>query len=257
MKMIAIIVPCFNEEKRMDISRWQTIVNRFAGCHWVFVNDGSSDNTSLLINKLTGQNVYQLDLPTNHGKGNAIRAGLLYIINPSPLTLIAELDFSRIGYIDSDGAFDTLDIELLLTAAEEKIELVPAYNVVIGSRVKLAGRQIERKRARHYLGRLISTFVCQGWEEAPYDTQSGFKIFGLDSSFREAVKTPFRTSWFFDIELLLRLDASDSLRIWEVPLMKWEDIGESSIKVSKYLSICRQIITIRSLVKFRSKGGKI
>lgn len=255
--MIAIIVPCFNEEKRMDISRWQTIVNMFAGCHWVFVNDGSSDRTSSLINKLAGQNVYQLDLPTNHGKGNAIRAGLLHVINPSPMTLLAELDFSRIGYIDSDGAFDLLDIELLLSTAEEKMESASPYKVIIGSRVKLAGRQIERNKIRHYLGRLISTFICQGWEDAPYDTQSGFKIFSLDSSLREAVKTPFRTSWFFDIELLLRLDTLDSLRIWEVPLMRWQEIGEGSIKGSKYLSICRQIITIRSLVKFHSKNGKI
>jgi dolichyl-phosphate beta-glucosyltransferase len=167
------------------------------------------------------------------------------------------LNFSRIGYIDSDGAFDLLDIELLLSTAEEKIESVSPYKVIIGSRVKLAGRQIERNKTRHYLGRLISTFICQGWEEAPYDTQSGFKIFSLDSSFREAVKTPFRTSWFFDIELLLRLDTLDSLRIWEVPLMRWEEIGESSIKGSKYLSICWQIITIRSLVKFHSKNRKI
>ena len=255
--MIAMVVPCFNEENRMDISKWQTIVNRFAGCHWVFVNDGSSDRTSSLINKLTGQNVHQLDLPTNHGKGNAIRAGLLHVINPSPMTLLAELDFSRIGYIDSDGAFDLSDIELLLSTVEEKMKSVQPYKVIIGSRVKLAGRQIERSKIRHYLGRLISTFVCQGWEEAPYDTQSGFKIFRLDSFFREAVKTPFRTSWFFDIELLLRLDTLDSLRIWEVPLMKWEEIGESTISGSKYLSIFRQIITIRSLVKFHSKNGKI
>jgi len=256
MKMIAIIVPCFNEEKRMDISEWQRIVNRFADCQWVFVNDGSSDRTSSLINKLTGRNVYQLDLPTNHGKGNAIRAGLLHIIEPSPMTLLAELDFSRIGYIDSDGAFDLLDIELLLSTAEEKMESVPPCKVIIGSRVKLAGRHIERSKIRHYLGRLIATFVCQGWEKAPYDTQSGFKIFSLDSSFREAVKTPFKTSWFFDIELLLRLDTLDSLRIWEVPLMRWEEIGESSINSSKYLSICRQIIIIRSLVKIHSKSGK-
>ena len=257
MKVIAIVVPCFNEEKRMDISKWQTIVNTFASCQWVFVNDGSSDGTSLLLNQLTGQNVYQIDLPTNHGKGNAIRAGLLHVINRSSMTPLAELEFSTIGYIDSDGAFDLLDIELLLSVAEEKMESVPPYKVIIGSRVKLAGRHIERSKLRHYLGRLIATYVCQGWEKAPYDTQSGFKIFSLDSSFREAAKTPFKTSWFFDIELLLRLDTLDSLRIWEVPLMKWEEIRESSITGSKYLSICRQIITIRSMVRIHSKSGKI
>jgi dolichyl-phosphate beta-glucosyltransferase len=256
MKMLAMVVPCFNEEKRIDISAWQTIVNKFDGCAWIFVNDGSSDRTSSLLNKLEGENVYQLDLPTNYGKGNAIRAGLNHVINPSPFTLLSKLNFSRVGYIDSDGAFDFVDIETLLSIAEEKMELVPPYKVIIGSRVKLAGRQIKRSKIRHYLGRLISTFICQEWEQAPYDTQSGFKIFSLDASFREAVKTPFRTSWFFDIELILRLDNLDSIRIWEVPLVKWEEIGESSIKGARYLDICRQIITIRSLVKVHSKNRK-
>ena len=167
------------------------------------------------------------------------------------------MNFSAIGYIDSDGAFDLLDVGLLFSTAKEKMNSVPAFKVIIGSRVKLAGRQIERNKLRHYLGRLISTFICLGWEKAPYDTQSGFKIFCLDSSFRDAVKAPFETSWFFDIELMLRLDALSSLRIWEVPLMKWMEIGESSIKSSKYFDIFRQILTIRSLVKSQLKGGKI
>ena len=61
IKMIAIIVPCLNEEKRMDTSRWQTIVNSSANCHWVFVNDGSLDRRNSLNNELTAQN-----LPNNY-----------------------------------------------------------------------------------------------------------------------------------------------------------------------------------------------
>jgi hypothetical protein len=64
----------------------------------------------------------------------------------------------------------------------------------------------------------------------------------------QAVKTPFKTSWFFDIELCLRLESMAPLRIWEVPLMKWEEVGYSSIRVSRFFDISRQIITIRSLV---------
>ena len=134
---------------------------------------------------------------------------------------------------------------------------MPPYRLIIGSRVKLSGREIERNNLRHYFGRLISTFICLGWEKAPYDTQSGLKIFKLDSSFREAVKLPFKTSWFFDIELILRLDELNSLRIWEVPLMKWEEIGESSIKGTRFTNILRQIITVRSLVKLHSENRKI
>jgi dolichyl-phosphate beta-glucosyltransferase len=255
MNVIAMVVPCFNEEKRINISKWQTIINEFPECYWIFVNDGSSDATSIKLGELTGKNVLKLDLPTNHGKGNAIRAGLNYAIN-APV-FARPHDFSRIGYIDSDGAFDLDDIRMLFSAAQEKRDSMPGFKVIIGSRVKLAGRQIQRNKRRHYLGRLISTFICLGWEKAPYDTQSGFKIFDLDLSFREAVNSPFKTSWFFDIELILRLDALGSLKIWEVPLLKWEEIGESSIKTTKYLNILRQIITIRSLVKTDSKNRKL
>jgi glycosyltransferase involved in cell wall biosynthesis len=255
--MIAMVVPCFNEEKRMIISKWQTIVDEFPECHWFFINDGSTDGTSHVLNKLTGENVFKLDLSRNHGKGNAIRAGFDHALNLLQQPSQARVDYSRIGYIDSDGAFDLYDIRMLFSAAQEKMDSMPGFKVIIGSRVKLAGRQIQRNKRRHYLGRLISTFICLGWEKAPYDTQSGFKIFDLDSSFREAVNSPFKTSWFFDIELILRLDTLGSLKIWEVPLLKWEEIGESSIKTTKYLNILRQIVTIRSLVKTDSKNRKI
>jgi len=156
MNMIAMVVPCFNEEKRIDISKWQSIVDNFADCHWIFINDGSSDGTSLLLKKLMGDNVHQLDLATNHGKGNAIRAGLNHVITPPPISSLALLNFSKVGYIDCDSAFELSDIKMLFSTAQERIELEPKYKVIIGSRVKLAGRQIERNKIRHYLGRLIS-----------------------------------------------------------------------------------------------------
>lgn len=38
--------------------------------------------------------------------------------------------------------------------------------------------------------------------------------------------------------------------------MKWNEVDESSITCSKYFSIARQIITIRSLVKSYCKNQK-
>jgi dolichyl-phosphate beta-glucosyltransferase len=259
--VIAIVVPCFNEEKRINISYWKSNVDKFVDCQWIFVNDGSTDNTRLILNQITGENVHHLDLPTNNGKGNAIRAGFNHVIDfprtCAGMTSPSKLNFSRIGYMDSDGAFDLSDIQALFALTEEKIKLVPPYKVIIGSRVKLAGRQIDRSKIRHYLGRLIATFICLGWEKAPYDTQSGFKIFCLDSTFRDAVNAPFKTSWFFDIELILRLDTLHSVMIWEEPLMKWNEVGDSSITISTYFNIFRQIFTIRALVKRHSKKNTI
>jgi glycosyltransferase involved in cell wall biosynthesis len=80
--VLAIVVPCFNEESRFSVLQWQSIVSSFTQCHWIFVDDGSLDNTSMLLDQLTGANVHRLDLPTNNGKGNAIHAGLNFAVTP-------------------------------------------------------------------------------------------------------------------------------------------------------------------------------
>jgi glycosyltransferase involved in cell wall biosynthesis len=246
--MLAIVIPCFNEAKRFDVARWRVVTQSFENCHWFFVNDGSSDETGTILRGLVGENIHHLDLQANLGKGNAIRAGFNQIINQS-LGTQSQIPFLSVGYMDSDGAFGLTDIELLFCEATTKLNLTSNYRTIIGSRIKLSGRQIKREALRHYLGRMINTFICFGWDNAPYDTQSGFKIFRFDQIFRDAVKQPFLTSWFFDIELILRLEALDSLGIWEIPLMEWDEVGGSQIRFSKYPSIFLQIIKIRFMVR--------
>jgi dolichyl-phosphate beta-glucosyltransferase len=253
--MLAIVVPCFNEEKRLNVETWKGITRQFVNCHWFFVNDGSTDATSELLIQLIAPNVHYLDLPQNVGKGEAIRSGFHHILTRPPESLDGiSARFSRIGYIDADGAFEASDLESVFAESSEKLETGSGFNILIASRVKLSGRDIKRNLHRHYLGRLISTFICIGWKSAPYDTQSGFKIFRLDSHFREAVRDPFITSWFFDIELILRLENLDASGVWEVPLMRWNEIENSSIKVSKYINVIQQIIRIRLLVRRQIKS---
>jgi hypothetical protein len=95
--------------------------------------------------------------------------------------------------------------------------------------------------------------ICLGWKSAPYDTQSGFKIFRLDDFFKLSIESPFLTRWFFDIELLLRLERMKLLKVWEYPVMTWREIEGSSIRVSNHLSILIQILRIRALVARQSK----
>jgi glycosyltransferase involved in cell wall biosynthesis len=71
--MLAIIVPCFNEAIRFNVSQWQSVVEKFSNCHWFFVNDGSTDNTSLILKGLVGENIHCIDISSNVGKGNAIK----------------------------------------------------------------------------------------------------------------------------------------------------------------------------------------
>jgi dolichyl-phosphate beta-glucosyltransferase len=242
--MNAIVVPCFNEESRFDLQYWIKIIDEVPNCYWLFVNDGSSDGTAILLRKISRENVRVIDLEENVGKGEAIRAGFEIAINES-----GGRKWTSFGYIDSDGAFAIDDILDVVQKSSDYFQPDSGFKAVIGSRVKLAGRKIDRSLTRHYLGRMIATYICFGWKLAPYDTQSGFKIFHFDAFFEEAVKQPFRTSWFFDIELMLRLENRQSFKAWEIPVNAWFEIGQSRIRKRSIFIILLEIYRIRNIVK--------
>lgn len=239
--MIAIVVPCFNEATRFDLAYWTEIVESIPDSIFIFVNDGSTDDTLKVISFIKKDNVFSVNLLKNLGKGEAIRFGLNFALqkfNPQSL-----------GFIDSDGAFSPIDIRNIIAAANFKFLPPSKITCLIASRVALSGRNIERSKFRHYLGRIIVSYVCLGWNHPPYDTQSGFKIFKCDSDFVEAIANKFATRWFFDIEILLRISRVRMDRVWEVPLESWREIGNSSINSREFGRVIREIRTIRKLVK--------
>ena len=141
------IVPCYNEESRWSTHYWESIISE-SSCNWIFVDDGSSDDTYSKICELEGANVKSLRLNRNEGKSRALISGFR-------IALDAETKF--VGFMDSDGAFQIEDILRIEHLANEKIQLSSSF-MVWGSRVALAGHDIVRTKSRHYLGRLIHTF---------------------------------------------------------------------------------------------------
>jgi hypothetical protein len=130
---------------------------------------------------------------------------------------------------------------------------------MLSSRVALAGREIRRNPSRHYLGRVVATFLTRSWIDAPYDTQSGFKIFSNTESLRSALENDFKTSWFVDIEILTRIGNSNGglLNIWEEPLTFWRDVAGSKLKLSKIPKLLIEIFIARKEVsRFVNMRGK-
>lgn len=93
-----IIVPCFNEEKNINLFTQETttILKKYNNYKIIFIDDGSSDQTWSIIENLykTNPNVNGIKLSKNFGKESAIEAGL------SKLDKLSEYDFAII--IDSD-----------------------------------------------------------------------------------------------------------------------------------------------------------
>jgi glycosyltransferase involved in cell wall biosynthesis len=212
-KRIAIIVPCYNEESRFPIQYWREIVRAESEIRWLFIDDGSSDRTlEILQDVCAGTPSRVSKCFKNGGKGNAIRKGFLEMLETEP-------EIEVLGYLDSDGAFSKDDIFRLANIAIQRISssMAQPADAVISSRVSLSGREINRKSSRHYLGRLIATVLTRKWSDAPYDTQSGYKLFLNSRSFRDAIESGFSTRWFVDVELLTRIGINNNgnLNVWE------------------------------------------
>ena len=89
--------------------------------------------------------------------------------------------------------------------------------------------------------------MCNGWRNAPYDTQCGLKFFRVDYALVDSLSGEFQTSWFFDVELLLRL-SHGSLEVWEEPLQYWHDVQGSKIRLRAYPTILVEILRTRRLI---------
>lgn len=247
--MLALVVPLYNEENRFDIDSWSLLIEAVDNCRWYFVNDGSTDSTAMLLSRLNYSNVRVFNLPKNVGKGEAVRYGMVQAVT-SDLDKEVEL----VGYLDCDGAFDFLEIPGIIGMAKTKL-CEESFTLVIASRVKLSGRNVQRNSTRHYLGRIIATFICMGWLNAPYDTQSGFKIFRITTKNSCILRQPFRTRWFFDIELMMRMEELSLLAPWELTVSTWRDVKGSKLRLSQFFGVLIEILWIRRVVKSVNKSN--
>ena len=223
-----IIVPLYNEEERFEIDYWNTITSK-AYFIFLFVNDGSTDNTHLVLAELRNTNIRTLNLKKNVGKSEAIRAGLNHAMNQSSSMV------GLLGYLDSDTAFSELEIIEIL-GISEKVFLELGLDALLMSRVKLAGRKIERGALRHYIGRLIASFLGRGIPEFPYDTQCGFKLFKATPTFFQTLAVKFQTRWFVDLEILCRMfkKGENPIRLREWPLENWREVENSRIRFKTF-----------------------
>lgn len=222
-----LIVPCYNEEKRLDRARFLAFATD-PRVDLLFVDDGSKDGTSRVIDEMaaaSGGKIAALTLPKNVGKGEAVRAGLRRALDAGA---------AIVGYADADLSTGPEELlSLLEHFAQERVQ------AVIGARVMLIGRHIERKRMRHYLGRIFAS-IAGGILRMPlYDTQCGAKLFRTTPLFRKVVELPFQSRWAFDVELLGRLIVGTRDErglvpgeLIEVPLNEWVDVDGSKVSVA-------------------------
>ncbi len=230
---VHLVIPCYNERSRLPIAQLGELVadDRVS---LVLVDDGSTDDTLGMLRSIerTLPKVTVVVLPSNVGKGEAVRAGMLTAMAANP---------SWLGYVDADMATPAGEILRLLDLAMG----TGRFDVVLGSRLALLGRQVQRSRFRHYTGRVFATLASNALEMAVYDTQCGAKIFRRTEALELAIAAPFRSRWAFDVELLGRLGVGGAQRFWEEPLLVWRDVERSKRTVASSIRASVDLVRIR------------
>lgn len=222
-----VVVPFYNEEKRLDAERLLGMASR-EGISLLLVDDGSRDRTPELLHELAArapEKVAVLVLEKNGGKGEAVRRGMLRAMEEG-----AEL----VAYADADLSTPPDELLFLVEMLGKRDDL----DVVIASRVLMVGRRIHRRASRHYLGRVFATLAANILRTPFYDTQCGAKVLRNTPSLRAALADPFVSRWAFDVELLGRLLVGTHgappvpiARIREVPVEEWTDVPGSKLNV--------------------------
>jgi dolichyl-phosphate beta-glucosyltransferase len=239
MQEICVVIPCFNEARRFRAADLIAFLRSHPHAGLCLVDDGSDDDTLAALQQVQSNEPDRIlvrRLEHNSGKAAAVRAGVLHVA--------ALRQYSFIGYWDADLSTPLDEVDHLLAALKSDSR----YLLAMGSRVKRLGSRIERRAARHVLGRMFAACATAVLGLSTYDSQCGAKIFRsevVDILFGQ----PFLTRWLFDLEMLVRLRneagaASLDMSI-EVPLRRWQEVGGSKLRLREKVAVPLELLRIR------------
>src|SRR5262245_14901452 len=113
MREVCLIVPCFNEERRLRRDTLLEFVRSRPPASLCLVDDGSSDGTLKTLEALGedgGTRILVRRLSRNSGKAEAVRQGVLYARSLER--------YAFLGYWDADLSTPLSQMDLLLGALE-------------------------------------------------------------------------------------------------------------------------------------------
>lgn len=236
--MISIVIPAYNEEKRIlsSVSEASAFMDD-SGREYeiIIVDDGSSDGTSRILGKMVADfpRVRCVRYEKNKGKGHALRAGVL--VTKGDVVLVMDADLS--------------------TPMEELWKMMPhisegGFEIAIGSRA-LALSEIIRKQPwwRRGMGKIfnkiVKLLVIRDFE----DTQCGFKLFTGEAA-RDLFGESKVDRFAYDVEILA-LARKRGYAVKEVPV-RWINSPESRVDPLK-----DSLRMLLDLVKIRISVGKV
>ncbi len=211
----SIVMPCYKEENRLPayLKELKETLKEIP-VELIIVDDGSPiESFNRLRDKISGElsgSIFLHRYERNQGKGFAISHG------------IHQANGEIVGFLDSDGAIPAYEVKNLLNIYSDN----NSFDMLLASRIKMLGKNVDRSFMRHLSGRVFVTFISTLFNIPVYDSQCGFKLFKKNSY--ESLKNKITdTRWVWDTQLLI-LFFLNKKKIHEVPI-DWSGVADSKV----------------------------
>jgi dolichyl-phosphate beta-glucosyltransferase len=226
---LSIVVPAYNEGWRLPetlATLFSFLASQSYRSEVIVVENGSSDNTSAVVERLTPRyESLRLLSIKEAGKGRAIRAGVL------------EAQGEAVFLCDADLSTPATEIRRFLTT------LHSGYDIVVGSREGPGAIRYAEPEYRHVMGRVFNRTVQFLAVPDIQDTQCGFKAFSAPCA-RELFSRQTLTGWAFDVEILY-LARKFGYRVAEIPV-EWRFNSDTKVRaLPDTWAMLRDIFKIR------------
>ncbi len=229
---LSVVIPAYNEELRLP-QTLSAVVDylRRQAYTWdvVVVDDGSRDRTTQVVETArAGDNRVRLleyEVCGNHGKGYAVRYGMLHVSGKYRL------------FMDADNSTTVDHFERFLPLLEG------GADVVIGSRAA-EGAEIAVHQAwwKEFLGVLGNRWIRFWAVPGIQDTQAGFKVFTAAATENVFPRLTI-DRWGFDVEALA-VARRRGYKIAERPI-KWADDPNTKVGFKTYFEVLLEVVKIR------------
>ena len=226
--LVTVVVPAYKEAARLPAMLSDVVASDLqpvvARVEWIVIDDGSpaeqvereraavEEASRAFAAAHAPHRIAFHQAPRNRGKAAAIRLGWS----------LADPQTTWLAFIDADGAVPGREFWRLAQLAGRE----PGLDVLAGSRVAMAGRDIGRKLSRHLQGRIFATIAERLLHLGFYDTQCGLKLFRA-SSLRPVLPLLNEERWLLDLEILAYMKARGAT-MREEPI-DWHEPGGSKM----------------------------
>lgn len=225
--LISIVIPAYNEEKRLSKSIQRIIdylIQKKYSFEIIVVDDGSLDGTAAIVKDFMFKNldIFLLQNVRNRGKGFSVKRGILTARG------------NYIFFSDADLSTPIEEIEKLLLRLKEGCDLVFASRGMPNSNI-VVREAWYRDTMGKIFGFLVRNLAVQGIR----DSQCGFKGFSKSAALKIF---PLQTinGFAFDVEVLF-IAKNLKMAMAEIPV-RWIDSPKS--KVNPILDSVKMLIEL-------------